>query len=137
MLTDPISAAIDFGKELFTRFIPDPAARAEAERGLIKMAQDGELEKFRIEVSDRDSARKREIEVKDRMPATLALLSLALFAAALWALLSGQVDKSNAEVVYLLLGTLNGIVGTVFAYYFGTTRSSQQKNNILGEALKK
>jgi hypothetical protein len=132
-----IDAALKLGNTLIDRFIPDPAQRAAAQLELIKMKDAGELETLRIELSDVDSARKREIEVKDRMPATLALLSLALFAAALWALLSGQVDKSNAEVVYLLLGTLNGIVGTVFAYYFGTTRSSQQKNNILGEALKK
>jgi hypothetical protein len=133
MLTD----VIKIGEMLIDRFIPDPAQQAAARQGFKEMEQSGELKKLALELSDVDSARKREIEVKDRMPATLALLSLALFAAALWALLSGQVDKSNAEVVYLLLGTLNGIVGTVFAYYFGTTRSSQQKNNILGEALKK
>jgi hypothetical protein len=42
----PLTALLDIGSKLIDRFIPDPAAKAQAQLDLAKMAQDGELAKM-------------------------------------------------------------------------------------------
>jgi len=43
MAFDPISAALEIGEKLIDRFLPDPAAAAQAKLDLVKMQQAGEL----------------------------------------------------------------------------------------------
>jgi len=42
----PLTALLDIGSKLIDRFIPDPAAKVQAQLDLAKMAQDGELAKM-------------------------------------------------------------------------------------------
>lgn len=44
MAADPITAGLNLGKSLLERVFPDPEARAEGERQLFNMAQNGELQ---------------------------------------------------------------------------------------------
>lgn len=51
MSLDPISALLDVGKMAISRIWPDPMKQAEEERKLMALAQSGDLEKMKMEVS--------------------------------------------------------------------------------------
>lgn len=87
---------------------------------------------------DRDSARRREVEVKDRTPAVLAALVVAGFAGTLgWLLVYGPPPDDKTGVIYMMLGGLAGALSQVLAYYFGSTAGSAAKTQMLAETIAK
>ena len=58
--------------EVIKTFVPDPTKQAEALLQLEMLRLQAAQELFKAEVADRDSARKREMEVKDATPRVLA-----------------------------------------------------------------
>ena len=97
------------------------------------MAEIGVTE-LEIAAMDRDSARKREMTVKDHIPGTLAIfLTLGFFAALVgFAMVPIQPGAKG------LLDTMIGSLGTVWimamAYYFGSSIGSARKTEIMGES---
>lgn len=94
---------------------------------------DIDLEK--IAASDRDSARRREAQVRDWMPRVLAFVVVAGFMATVFLVLLGYVDGMKDPLMATTVGTLIGFVSAkceqVVAYYFGSSSSSQQKTQML------
>jgi hypothetical protein len=94
---------------------------------------DIDLEK--ISASDRDSARRREAQVRDWMPRVLAFVVVAGFMATVFLVLLGYVDGMKDPLMATTVGTLIGFVSAkceqVVAYYFGSSSSSQQKTQLL------
>jgi hypothetical protein len=94
---------------------------------------DIDLEK--IAASDRDSARRREAQVRDWMPRVLAFVVVAGFMATVFLVLLGYVDGMKDPLMATTVGTLIGFVSAkceqVVAYYFGSSSSSQQKTQLL------
>ena len=94
---------------------------------------DIDLEK--IAASDRDSARRREAQVRDWMPRVLAFVVVAGFMATVFLVLLGLVDGMKDPLMATTVGTLIGFVSAkaeqVIAYYFGSSSSSQQKTQLL------
>lgn len=99
---------------------------------------DIDLEK--IAASDRDSARKREAQVKDWMPRVLSLVVVGGFMATVFLVLMGVVEGMKDPLTATTVGTLIGFVSAkaeqVIAYYFGSSSSSQQKTQLLAGAQK-
>ena len=99
---------------------------------------DIDLEK--IAASDRDSARRREAQVRDWMPRVLAFVVVAGFMATVFLVLLGYVDGMKDPLMATTVGTLIGFVSAkaeqVIAYYFGSSSSSQQKTQLLAGAQK-
>lgn len=91
----------------------------------------------RIAASDRDSARKREGQVRDWMPRILAFTIVAGFMATVFLVLLGVVEGMKDPLMATTVGTLIGFVSAkceqVVAYYFGSSSSSQQKTAMLAE----
>ena len=91
----------------------------------------------RIAASDRDSARKREAQVKDWMPRVLSLVVVGGFMATVFLVLMGVVEGMREPLTATTVGTLIGFVSAkaeqVIAYYFGSSSSSQQKTAMLAE----
>lgn len=89
----------------------------------------------RIAASDRDSARRREAQVRDWMPRALAFVVVAGFMATVFLVLLGYVDGMKDPLTATTVGTLIGFVSAkaeqVVAYYFGSSSSSQQKTQLL------
>lgn len=67
----------------------------------------------------------------DPMRHALALLLVLAFQIALAALFRFQVPDSNRDMVTYMLGQLSGMVTTALAFYFATTKSSQEKNEVI------
>lgn len=90
-----------------------------------------ELEK--MAAGDRDSARKREVEVKDRTPAALALLLTAGFFGVLATMIWHGLPKDTAgsEAMLTMLGSLGTAWIMAMTYYFGSSSGSEAKNRII------
>ena len=104
----------------------------------LHMAELGvELEK--IGQADRDSARKREAEVKDWTPALLALLLTLGFFSALGFMMAHGLsrDTAGSEALLTMLGSLGTGFTMVLAYYFGSSAGSETKNSIIAALSRK
>lgn len=87
-----------------------------------------------IAAVDRDSARKMQIAQPSFIPAVLSVsVTLSVFGVII-AFMFG-VDVSDNPVAMQLFGSLTTGWGTVMAYWFGTTRSSNEKNALLAQSI--
>jgi hypothetical protein len=110
-------------------------------KNLIKMSkkltpEDKELitaeltELYEMEIKDRDSARAREVEISkvgrpDFMFTLTGLIGLAVFCFIVYAIVFLQIPDSNKEIWIHLIGISEGVVLSIFGYYFG---SAMKKN---------
>ena len=95
---------------------------------------DIDLEK--ISSDDRDSARKREIAVKDKTPAVIAMVSFMGFFGVLAALMFRDIPVGAKDSLLIMLGTLGGIVTSIVAYYYGSSSGSAAKSKAMDGLLK-
>ena len=87
-------------------------------------------------LGDRDSARKREMAVQDKAVPRLAALVVAGFIGMCGVVLTGTVQV-NDVLAGTVIGYVSGACTQVLAYYFGTTKGSNDKNAIIaGQVLK-
>ncbi|MTI33312.1 hypothetical protein [Xanthovirga aplysinae] len=89
-----------------------------------------ELELTRLELEDRVSARQREIEVKrtgmtDWLMIASGATALGSFILIVLAVIF--LPMKNSSLFHQLLGMVEGVALTVFAYYFGTSKSAVEK----------
>lgn len=84
--------------------------------------------------ADLDSARNREIQVKDRTPKILAYLITAGFFGMLAAMLFKIIPNENRDILNIMLGALGSTFGAVTSYYYGSTRGSETKSALLAQA---
>jgi hypothetical protein len=82
---------------------------------------------------DRDSARNREIQVKDRTPKILSYLVTAGFFGMLIAMMFKIIPSENRDILNIMLGALGSTWVSVIGYYFGTTKGSEQKTSIIAQ----
>ena len=84
------------------------------------------VEAYNAEVADRDSARKREVEVAKAgkfgfLFNLTGLVGLGAFAVIVWAILALDIPEANKELSYHLIGIVEGVTLSIFGYYFGTS----------------
>ena len=137
MAFDPITAGIELGKkvlDMLTPWIPDPVAREKAAQEMVSLL----LEEKRLDNQDRDSARKREMEVKDATPARLAFLIVGSFiAVALFVVMHPYVwpgtklEPEMLGMVGAVIGYLSAKAEQVASYYFGSSAGSQAKDSVI------
>lgn len=81
---------------------------------------------FELEISDRNSARNREIEVAkvhkvDFLFYLTGIIGLGLFCFIVYAIVYLQIPESNKEIWMQLIGLAEGVVLSIFGYYFGSS----------------
>ena len=107
----------------------------QIEADLIKDHRATDLKMAEIAAGDRDSARKREIAVKDWIPAALALGSLGSFVALLLVLfLGGLHQEMPPELAYTGITLLGSAVMAAMQYYFGSSRHGEAATQALHAA---
>jgi len=87
-----------------------------------------------VEASDRNSARLREMSVKDNTPRNLAYIVTAGYFSLVAALMFGSIPVANKDILFIMFGTMGTAWTGCLAYYFSTTSSSRQKTELLARA---
>ena len=99
---------------------------------LQKQAQSLGLDFAKLAVDDRKSARDMQTVTKSWVPPILAFAITGGFFGILAALMSGQVQKSDELMV--MLGSLGTSWTGVIAFYFGSSASSQKKDELIANS---
>jgi hypothetical protein len=99
----------------------DDSAMSEEDK---QTAHDQLVELYRLEVEDRDSARKREVALRrygtDWMFNVTGLVGLTAFGFLVYTVVTTEVPASNKEIFIHLLGIVEGVALSIFGYYFGS-----------------
>ena len=95
-----------------------------------------EIEQFKAEVQDRESARNMRNEFTragkiDWEHFIVNMVGLSLFLFVVIYLLYRTVPADNRELVIHILGIIEGVVLSIFAFHNGTTRGSRMKDETI------
>lgn len=85
---------------------------------------------------DRDSARTREASVKDNTPKILASI-IVMGVMGFMACIIGGWNHATEATTGLILGYGVSELKQILAYYFGSSSSSSQKNDMIADMIKK
>ena len=139
---NPLAA---IGGKLIDRFLPDPAAAAAAKLELAQMQQNGELAQMandtkvlEIANANTDSARNMNAKVQESVNASwlakntayaldIGIVSATIFLA--WFAFIKGVPETNKELVYMALGSLITMCGTVLNFHRGSSQGSKDKGS--------
>lgn len=88
----------------------------------------------KLAVDDRNSARQREIAVKDNTPKILAYAITIGFFGVLVAMMSVTMPTTSRDVLNIMLGSLGTAWISIVAYYFGSSAGSQHKTELISQA---
>lgn len=82
------------------------------------------LERFKVAAQDRDSARRRQVELvkagaRDWLFSVAGLTGLLAFMFLIYAVVYLTVPKENKEIFLHLIGIVEGVALMIFSYYFG------------------
>jgi hypothetical protein len=82
-------------------------------------------ELYELEVKDRESARNREVEVSkigkiDWLFNLTGLIGLFVFCFIVYAITFLEIPENNKEIFIHLIGISEGVVLSIFGYYFGS-----------------
>lgn len=105
------------------------------ELGIMKAKQ--ELEGFKIEVADRDSARTRDAEfIKRGMTNNRAnlmfFLAVVMVGSMVWIVWKDQnINEYVKGIFTLVLGRFLGYLDNIYSFEFGTTRGSKDKDETI------
>jgi len=133
-LTGNISGAISETIELFTGK-DDPESKALLNELELKR-KEFELETYRLEVQDRDSARNREVELKkaggqDVMMLVSGGVAMIAFLTIIFTILFVELPEKNENLIHQVIGITEGVAISVFTYYFGSSKGSNDKHKEL------
>ena len=82
------------------------------------------LEAYKIEVSDRDSARNREVKLRrygtDWMFNVTGIVGLTAFGFLVYTVVTTNVPEGNKEIFIHMIGIVEGVALSIFGYYFGS-----------------
>jgi hypothetical protein len=113
------------------------AAIKQAELALVARCKELDIDLEKVHASDRDSARRREMEVKDYVPGILAGIITVGFFGVLGFMLSNSLPETGRDALLVMLGALGGAWGSVVAYYFGSSSGSNSKNALIEKLTSK
>jgi hypothetical protein len=139
---NPLAA---IGGKLIDRFLPDPIAADKAKAELAQMQQNGELAQMANETkvielnnANTDSARDMNSKIQESPSAawlaknTAYILDIGIVSATIflaWFAFIKGVPESNKELVYMALGSLITMCGTVLNFHRGSSQGSKDKGN--------
>lgn len=90
------------------------------------------IERDRIAAQNTDSARKMQVETKSIIPAILTVVTVIGFFGLLIGAAAGVLALSGSDVMMLLLGVLARETASVYNFWMGSSRGSQEKTALLG-----
>lgn len=127
-LVDSILATVNTAID---KIFPDATVREQVKAQLATQA----LEWYKMEVSDRDSARRRNAATNDSMTSILAVLYTVSYFGMLAALIFGyiHIPPTQDSLLDVLMGVLTAGQYSIMAYYFGSSSGSAAKTRMMGK----
>jgi hypothetical protein len=95
------------------------------------------VELDKLEVDDRKDARARQVSAKDWVPSLLALVIVTALMVMMGLMFGHVIPAANHDVFLNLIGILEGAVLSVMNFEFGSSRSSREKDAVLGRVAEK
>lgn len=83
---------------------------------------------------DRNSARGREMAIRDKTPMILAYGVTVGFFGVLLMIMFHAVPDDSRDVMNIMLGALGSAWTAIMAYYFGSSASSNRKTELIAQA---
>ena len=108
------------------------AAIQQAELELKKQAQSMNLDFAKLIAEDKKSARDMQIATKSWIPPVLAMGVTIGFFGILFGLMYGQIQ--HAPQIDIMLGALGTAWTGIISFYFGSSASSQAKDQLLHQS---
>lgn len=88
-----------------------------------------DLEK--INAGDRDSARQRQVQVKDSTPSVLAYLVTAGFFGLLAFMATHELPANSKDMLNIMVGTLGTAWVAIISYFYGSSMGSAKKDETI------
>jgi len=107
-------------------------ALKKAEIDVKQHLADNNIKLADISAADRNSARQREMALKDDTPKILAYLLTFGFFGTLTFLMLGDIPKDSKDVLLIMVGSLGAAWTGMIAYYYGSSIGSKMKTHLLG-----
>ncbi len=99
-----------------------------------KFCKTHDIDLERIHAGDRNSARDMLRATGSYVPATLTFMVTLGYFLTLFGMLQGWFVARDSQVMLIMLGQLGTAWGVTIAFWFGTTRNSQEKTNLLANS---
>ncbi len=139
-----VSQALDSIKKLAVdTWHIDAAKQAELDQAMQALTQDyalkvaqAEATVLAMENSDRANARQREVDSKDHTTKIMAFILVAGFFAIVWFMLLYDVPPQSQRILDMMLGSLMASFTGVVAYYFGSSKGSATKQELIDRMTK-
>jgi len=87
-----------------------------------------------IAAGDRKDARAMQVAKPSPVPAVLSLLVTTGYFGVLIGMMTGKFTVSDSQALLIMLGSLGTAWGGVMAFWFGTTRDSSRKTELLAQS---
>lgn len=112
------------------------AAVQQAEIALKSRLAELGIDIEKIHAADRDSARRMQTEAKSFVPGFLAFLVTVGFFGILIGMMSGGLKVADNNALLILLGALASSWGAIVNFYYGSSKSSEDKTFIMARSPK-
>lgn len=118
-------------KDLIQTFKLPPEQQLQFDSKMAELQSQAETRLAELEQADRNSARQREIGVKDNTPRILAYSITAGFFSVTWFMMTNEAPESSQRILDMLFGTLLTAWVAVITYYFGSSAGSAAKHSMI------
>lgn len=115
------------------KIFPDANIREQVKAQIATQA----LEWYKLELSDRDSARRREVDSADSTTSLMAWLYTIGYFVAFGCVLFGwvNIDPAHDNLMDVLMGVLTAGQYSIMAYYFGSSHGSAKKDGVINRVV--
>jgi hypothetical protein len=107
---------------------PDLVKLKELELEFQAQLKEADIKLEKIAADDRNSARDRQVKLKDRTPAILGLSIIIGFFGVLAYLFKYGLPETGSEVLLIMVGSLGMMTSQVGNYFFGSSAGSKTKD---------
>lgn len=121
--------------DIIGKVVTDPTEKAKLQAELAKLQVTHEEKMQELAASDRNSARQREMAVKDWTPSLLGWMVLIFWGLGNYFVFTHALPVGSETLVARVLGTIDMAVGLVLGYYFGSSAGSASKTDTINHML--
>jgi hypothetical protein len=105
-----------------------------AEIDFQKFLKEHDIKVEEVHAQDRSDARKMNTATGSPVPAVLSLMVTLGYFGILVGMMTGVLNVADSQALLIMLGSLSTAWGMVMAFWFGTTKSSSEKNEIIARS---